>query len=48
VQDATWVVLDFEGTNYDLATFDAQVAHVESLGYRQVAFGYGLSLLRKA
>jgi uncharacterized membrane protein len=47
VQDAQWVVLDFEGTNYDLAVFDAQVAHVESLGYRQVAMGYGLSLLRK-
>lgn len=47
VQDAQWVVLDYEGTNYDLAAFDAQVAHVESLGYRQVAFGYGLSLLRK-
>ncbi len=47
VQDADWVVLDYEGTNYNLAVFDAQVAHVESLGYGQVAFGYGLSLLRK-
>ena len=47
VQDAEWVVLDYEGTNYNLALFDAQVASVESLGYRQVAFGYGLSLLRK-
>ena len=48
VQDAQWVVLDYEGTHYDLAAFDAQVAHVESMGYRQVAFGYGLSLLRKS
>jgi len=47
VQDAEWVVLDFEGAGYNIAVFDAQVAHVESLGYRQVAFGYGLSLLRK-
>lgn len=47
VQDAQWVVLDYEGTNYNLFAFDAQVAHVESLGFRQVAFGYGLSLLRK-
>ncbi len=47
VQDAEWVVLDYEGTNHNLAVFEAQVAHSESLGYRQVAFGYGLSLLRK-
>jgi len=47
VQDAQWVVLDYEGTNYDLSGFDSQVRYVESLGYEQVASGYGLSLLRK-
>jgi hypothetical protein len=47
VQDAEWVVLDYEGTSYDLAGFDSQVRYVESLGYEQVASGYGLSLLRK-
>lgn len=48
VQDAGWVVLDYEGTNYDLAAFQAQVTHVESLGYQEVASGYGLALLRKS
>jgi uncharacterized membrane protein len=47
VQDAEWVVLDYEGTNYDFAVFDAQVASVEAAGYDQVATGYGLALLRK-
>jgi len=47
VQDAEWVVLDYEGTNYNLAVFDAQVASVEAAGYDQVATGYGLSLLHR-
>jgi uncharacterized membrane protein len=47
VQDAEWVVLDYEGTNYNLGVFDAQVASVEAAGYDQVATGYGLSLLHK-
>ena len=47
IQDAEWVVLDYEGTNYDLAVFDAQVASVEAGGYDQVATAYGLSLLHK-
>jgi uncharacterized membrane protein len=47
IQDAEWVVLDYEGTNYNLAAFDAQVASVETAGYDQVATGYGLSLLHK-
>jgi uncharacterized membrane protein len=47
VQDAEWVVLDYEGTNYNIAAFDAQVASVEGAGYDQVATGYGLSLLHK-
>jgi hypothetical protein len=47
VQDAEWVVLDYEGTNYDLTVFQAQVASVEKAGYEQVANGYGLALLRK-
>jgi hypothetical protein len=47
VEDAQWVVLDYEGTGYNLAAFQAQVASVEAMGYEQVASGYGLSLLRK-
>ncbi len=47
VQDAEWVVLDYEGTNYDLTVFQAQVAQVEAAGYDEVAGGYGLALLRK-
>ena len=47
VQDAEWVVLDYEGTNYDIAAFDAQVASVEAAGYDEVARGYGLALLHK-
>jgi uncharacterized membrane protein len=47
VQDAEWVVLDYEGTNYDMAVFQAQVASVEAAGYNEVASGYGLALLRK-
>jgi uncharacterized membrane protein len=47
VQDAEWVVLDYEGTNYNLAVFQAQVASVEAAGYNEVASGYGLALLRK-
>jgi hypothetical protein len=48
VQGAYWVVLDYKGAGYDLAKFDAQVAAVEADGYRLVASGYGLALLRKA
>lgn len=47
VQDAQWVVLDYEGTHYNLAVFQAQVASVEAIGFDQVANGYGLSLLRR-
>jgi len=47
VQDAEWVVLDYEGTNYDLAVFQAQVASVTAAGYDEVASGYGLALLHK-
>jgi hypothetical protein len=47
VQDAEWVVLDYAGTNYDLAAFQAQVAAVASAGYDEVAGGYGLALLHK-
>ena len=47
IQDAEWVVLDYEGTNYNLAAFDAQVASVEAIGYDEVASGYGLALLHK-
>ena len=47
VQDADWVVLDYEGVNYDLTAFQGQVASVEAAGYEQVAGGYGLALLRK-
>jgi uncharacterized membrane protein len=47
IQDAEWVVLDYEGTNYDLAVFQAQVASVEAAGFSEVAGGYGLALLHK-
>ena len=47
VQDAEWVVLDYEGTNYNITAFDGQVAAVEAAGYEEVAGGYGLALLRK-
>ena len=47
LQDAEWVVLDYEGANQDLALFNAQVAAVEAAGYDKVATGYGLALLRK-
>jgi uncharacterized membrane protein len=47
VQDAQWIVLDFEGTNYNLEVFNSDVARVESLGYEKVASGYGLALFRK-
>jgi uncharacterized membrane protein len=47
IQDAEWVVLDYEGTNYNLDAFNAQVASVEAAGYDQVATGYGLSLLHE-
>jgi uncharacterized membrane protein len=47
VQDAEWVVLDYEGTNYNIAVFDTQVAAVEAAGYDEVAGGYGLALLHK-
>ncbi len=48
VQDAEWVVLDYEGAGFDLAAFEAQVASVESAGYDEVASGYGLALLHKS
>lgn len=48
VQDADWVVLDYEGTNYNIEAFNEQVATVESKGYVEVAAGYGLALLRKS
>ena len=48
VQDADWVVLDYEGTNYNIEAFNEQVATVESKGYVEVAGGYGLALLRKS
>jgi hypothetical protein len=47
VHDAEWVVLDYEGTNYNLTTFNTQVAEVEAAGYDEIASGYGLALLRK-
>jgi hypothetical protein len=47
VQDAQWIVLDYEGTNYNLEVFNSDVARVESLGYEKVAGGYGLALFRK-
>ncbi len=47
VQDAEWVVLDYEGTNYDMTAFAAQVASVEAKGYIEIAGGYGLALLHK-
>jgi uncharacterized membrane protein len=47
VEDAEWVVLDYEGTNYSVTAFNAQVAAVEAAGYDQVATGYGLALLHK-
>jgi uncharacterized membrane protein len=47
VQDAEWVVLDYEGTNYDITVFQAQVTSVEAAGYDEVASGYGLALLHK-
>jgi hypothetical protein len=47
VQDAEWVVLDYEGTNHDLTVFNAQVAAVEAAGYDEIATGYGLALLHK-
>lgn len=40
-------MLDYEGTNYDLAAFQAQVASVKAAGYAEVADGHGLALLRK-
>ena len=47
IQDAQWVVLDYEGTGYDRPAFEAQVASVEAAGYDEVASGYGLALLHK-
>jgi len=47
VQNADWVVLDYEGTDYNLNVFQGQVASVEAAGYDEVASGYGLSLLHK-
>jgi uncharacterized membrane protein len=47
VNDAEWVLLDYEGTNYNLGTFNAQVASVEAAGYTEIAGGYGLALLHK-
>jgi hypothetical protein len=47
IQDGQWVALDYEANDYDMAAFEAEVAHVKSLGYEEVAAGYGLALLRK-
>jgi hypothetical protein len=47
VQDAEWVVLDYEGTNYDITVFDVQVASVAASGYDEVASSYGLALFHK-
>jgi uncharacterized membrane protein len=47
IQDAQWIVLDYEGNNYNMAVFRGDVVLVESLGYEQVASGYGLALFRK-
>jgi uncharacterized membrane protein len=47
VRDAEWVVLDYEGTNYDITVFQAQVTSVEAAGYDEVASSYGLALLHK-
>ncbi len=47
VHEAEWVVLDYEGTNYNITTFNAQVASVEAAGYNEIASGYGLALLHK-
>jgi uncharacterized membrane protein len=47
VQDAEWVVLDYEGTNYNMTAFQEQVAAVTAAGYDEVASGYGLALLHK-
>jgi uncharacterized membrane protein len=47
VQDAEWVVLDYEAANYNIAAFIAQVASVEAEGYTEIAGGYGLALLHK-
>jgi uncharacterized membrane protein len=47
VQDAQWIVLDYEGTNYNLEVFNSDVARVEALGYEKIASGYGLALFRK-
>jgi hypothetical protein len=46
-QDAEWVVLDYEASDYNMAAFNAQVASVEAAGYTKVASGYGLALLHK-
>lgn len=48
VQDADWVVLDYEGTGYTIELFNEQVAEVEAKGYAEVAGGYGLALLRRS
>ncbi len=48
VQDADWVVLDYEESAFSLERFDRQVAAVEAMGYVGVAQGYGLALLRKS
>jgi hypothetical protein len=47
VRDAEWGVLDYEGTNYNITAFRAQVASVEAAGYNEVAGGYRLALLHK-
>ena len=47
VNDAEWVVLDYEGMNYNLSIFNAQVASVVAAGYNEIASAYGLALLHK-
>jgi len=48
VQDAEWVVVDYEESAFSLERFDRQVADVEAMGYVGVAQGYGLALRRKS
>jgi uncharacterized membrane protein len=47
VQDAQWVVLDYAGSGRSIEFFNRQVAAVEAKGYKRVAEGFGLALLKK-
>jgi uncharacterized membrane protein len=48
VQDAQWVVLDYEESAFSMSRFQAQLAAVEAMGYVEVAEGHGLALLRRS